>query len=141
MPLTSGPTGLSLDVRSNSDLLVTLVSEREDTHDVAAVSVRRGVPRRIGLYGRSPTVLAITRTTAGDRTYDLSLAAREGHVPGAADFDASGTVGFSDFIAFAEGFGKSADRPGFDPSFDLDGDRTVSFSDFIMFARNFGKSP
>lgn len=141
VPLTSGPTGLSLDVRSNSDLLVTLVSEREDTHDVAAVSVRRGVPRRIGLYGGSPTVLAITRTTAGDRTYDLSLAAREGHVPAAADFDASGTVGFSDFIAFAEGFGKSADRPGFDPSFDLDGDRTVSFSDFIMFARNFGKSP
>ena len=141
VPRTSGPTGLSLDVRSGSDLLVTLVSDRDDTHDVAAVTVPRGVPRRIGLYGGSPTVLAITRTAAGDRTYNLSLAAHEGDVPAAADFDASGTVGFPDFIALAEGFGKSAGEPGFDPSFDLDGDRTVSFSDFIMFARNFGKSP
>lgn len=141
VPRTSGPPGLSLDVRSDSDLLVTLVSEREDTHDVAAVPVPHGARRRIGLYSESPTVLAFTRTSAGPQTYSFSLARRDGHVPAAADFDASGTVGFSDFIAFAAGFGESADRPGFDPSFDLDGDRTVSFSDFILFARNFGKSP
>ncbi|MDE2997510.1 MAG: hypothetical protein OXU79_00355 [Gemmatimonadota bacterium] len=141
VPRSSGPQGLSLDVESGSDLLVTLVSERDDTHDVAAVPVPRGARRRIGLYGEPPAVLAFTRTSPGSQTYSLSLARREGHVPAAADFDASGTVGFSDFIAFAAGFGKSAGRPGFDPSFDLDGDRTVSFSDFILFARNFGKSP
>lgn len=141
VPGTSGPAGLSVDVKSDSDLLVTLVSRRDNTHDVAAVSVPRGARRRIGLYSESPTVLAFTRTSAGPPTYSFSLAGREGHVPAAADFDASGTVGFSDFIAFAAGFGKSARQPGFDPSFDLDGDGTVSFPDFILFARNFGKSP
>ena len=141
VPRSSGPPGLSLDVRSDSDLLVTLVSERDDSHDVAAVPVRRGLPRRIGLYGNSPTALAVTRTSPGAHAYTLSLAARAGDAPAAADFDASGTVGFSDFIAFAAGFGKSAGRPGFDPSFDLDGDGTVSFSDFIMFAQNFGRAP
>lgn len=141
VPRSSGRPGFSLDVRSDSDLLVTLVSERDDTHDVAAVSVPGGARRRIGLYSDSPTVLAFTRTSAGPQTYSFSLARREGHVPAAADFDASGTVGFSDFIAFAGGFDKSAGRPGFDPSFDLDGDGAVSFSDFILFARNFGKSP
>lgn len=141
VPRTSGFPGFSLDVGSGSDLLLTLVSETDNRHDVAAVAVPGGARRRIGLYGGSPTVLAVTRTSAGPHTYTLSLASRDGHAPAAADFDASGTVGFSDFIAFAAGFGKSAGRPGFDPSFDLDGDRAVSFGDFIIFARNFGKSP
>lgn len=141
VPRSSGRPGLSLDVSSGSDLLVTLVSDRGGAHDVAAVPVPRGARRRIGLYSDPPTVLAVTRTTAGPRTYTLSLSAREGRAAGAADFDASGTVGFSDFIAFAAGFGKSAGEPGFDPSFDLDGDRAVSFADFILFARHFGKSP
>lgn len=141
VPRTSGFQGFSLDIRSDSDLLVTLVSERDDTHDVAAVTVPRGAPRRVGLYGAPPTVLAVTRTFAGPQTYTLSLAAHAGHAPEAADFDASGTVDFPDFIAFAAGFGKTVDQPGFDPSFDLDGDRTVSFADFIVFARNFAKSP
>ena len=141
VPRTSGFAGLSLDVRSDSDLLVTLVSERDGTLDVAAVPVPHTARRRIGLYGGTPKVLAVTRTSAGPQTYTLSLAAREGRTPGAADFDASGTVDFPDFIAFAAGFGKSAGQPGFDPSFDLDGDRTVSFADFIVFARNFGKTP
>ena len=141
VPRTSGFPGFSLDVGSGSDLLLTLVSETDNRHDVAAVAVPGGARRRIGLYGGSPTVLAVTRTSAGPHTYTLSLASRDGHAPAAADFDASGTVGFSDFIAFAAGFGKSVGRPGFDPSFDLDGDRAVSFGDFIIFAGNFGKSP
>ncbi len=141
VPRISGFPGLSLDVRSDSDLLVTLVSNRDDTHDVAAVAVPRGAPRRLGLYGGSPSVLAVTRTSAGPPSYTLSLTLREGHAPGAADFNASGTVDFPDFVAFAAGFGKSAGSRGFDPSFDLDGDRSVSFADFIIFARNFGNSP
>lgn len=53
------------------------------------------------------------------------------------DFDASGLVDFTDFVAFAERFGltdlSSADEP-----YDLDRDGAIGFSDFILFADRFG---
>ena len=50
------------------------------------------------------------------------------------DFDGDGTVGFKDFLKFAQAFG------GTDAQFDLNGDESVGFQDFIIFAENFGKS-
>jgi len=55
-----------------------------------------------------------------------------------ADFDASGAVGFGDFLLFAGGFGLSDTDAGFDPRFDLDDDNRVNFSDFLLFAGVFG---
>ncbi len=55
------------------------------------------------------------------------------------DFNGDGTVGFADFIAFAEGFGKTAADADFDPRFDLDGDATVGFGDFVIFSSAFGQ--
>ncbi len=55
------------------------------------------------------------------------------------DFDGDGTVGFTDFIAFAAAFGKSSGDEDFDARFDLDGDGTVGFTDFIKFAAAFGR--
>ena len=57
----------------------------------------------------------------------------------AADFNRDGSVGFADFIAFAEAFGTSAADADFDVRFDLDGDGTVGFGDFVIFARAFGQ--
>ena len=54
------------------------------------------------------------------------------------DFDADGSVGFSDFILFAQHFGTSSDSGGFDSQFDLDGDGEVGFPDFITFSQSFG---
>ena len=54
------------------------------------------------------------------------------------DFDGDGTVGFSDFIAFASKFGTQRGDAAFDARFDLDGDGETGFSDFIVFARQFG---
>ena len=54
------------------------------------------------------------------------------------DFDGDGTVGFSDFIAFASKFGTQRDDAAFDARFDLDGDGETGFSDFIAFASQFG---
>ncbi len=59
--------------------------------------------------------------------------------PPSPDFDGDGTVGFTDFIAFAAAFGKSSGDEDFDARFDLDGDGTVGFTDFIKFAAAFGK--
>jgi hypothetical protein len=57
-----------------------------------------------------------------------------------ADFDGDGTVGFSDFLAFAGAFGTSSASDGFDAKFDIDGNGDVGFTDFLEFAALFGKS-
>ncbi len=54
------------------------------------------------------------------------------------DFDGDGTVGFSDFLAFASGFGTQQGDAGYDARYDLDGDGSVGFSDFLTFAGAFG---
>ena len=48
------------------------------------------------------------------------------------DFNADGSVDFSDFFLFADNFG------GSDPFYDLDSSGSVDFSDFFIFADNFG---
>jgi hypothetical protein len=58
----------------------------------------------------------------------------------ASDIDGDGTVGFSDFLRFAQGFGRGSTDTDFDPRLDLDGNGDIGFSDFIRFAQNFGKT-
>lgn len=57
----------------------------------------------------------------------------------AADFNGDGNVDFSDFIAFAQNFGRSVGDDNYDAKFDLTGDDRVDFSDFIAFAQQFGQ--
>ena len=54
------------------------------------------------------------------------------------DFDGDASVGFSDFLQFAQAFGKKSTDAGFDSRLDLDSDGEVGFSDFLLFAANFG---
>ena len=56
-----------------------------------------------------------------------------------ADFNSDGRVDFSDFIAFAQNFGRSDGDANYDAKFDLTGDDSVDFSDFIAFAQQFGQ--
>ena len=51
-----------------------------------------------------------------------------------ADFDGNGTVGFDDFILFAQAFGTDQAR------YDLDGNGAVDFPDFLVFAGLFGST-
>ena len=44
-----------------------------------------------------------------------------------ADFDGNGSVGFSDFVLFAQGYGTTQER------FDLTQDGKVDFDDFVAF--------
>ncbi len=55
-----------------------------------------------------------------------------------ADFDGDGSVGFTDFLAFAGHFGKHAADSDFDSRFDLDSNGEVGFSDFLAFISQFG---
>ena len=56
-----------------------------------------------------------------------------------ADFNGDGSVDFSDFIAFAQNFGRNDGDANYDATFDLTGDDRVDFSDFIAFAQQFGR--
>ena len=57
-----------------------------------------------------------------------------------ADFDGNGTVDFTDFLTFVQGFGKSADQADFNANLDLDSNGTIDFSDFLLFVNAFGGS-
>ena len=57
-----------------------------------------------------------------------------------ADFDGDGTVGFADFLLFAEQFGLRQGEEGYDARFDLDGNGAIGFGDLLIFAEAFGKS-
>ena len=56
-----------------------------------------------------------------------------------ADFDGDGTVGFGDFLQFAQQFGLSPGDVGYGARYDLDGNGTIGFGDFLIFANAFGK--
>jgi hypothetical protein len=55
------------------------------------------------------------------------------------DFTGDGKVDFSDFVQFAQNFGKSQGDPGYDARFDLNDDNKVDFGDFVTFAQSFGR--
>ena len=85
-------------------------------------------------------------TSAGVRVYDVKtdalvagpvstglLPASIAFVGSVADFNGDCVVDFSDFVAFASAFGKSAS----DAMFDLDGNGSVDFPDFLIFVSEF----
>ncbi len=54
-----------------------------------------------------------------------------------ADLDASGDVGFFDFLAFTAQFGKTSADSDFDASFEVHVDGTVGSTDFLRFVEFF----
>jgi hypothetical protein len=55
------------------------------------------------------------------------------------DFDGDGTVGFLDFIAFAQVYGAKQGDANYSSAYDLNGDGDLGFLDFIQFAQSYGK--
>ncbi|MBT3604198.1 MAG: hypothetical protein HN521_14170 [Candidatus Latescibacteria bacterium] len=143
--LTLGDTSnlaLTIGPSDNNDLLLTLIHTDSTRPLSAPLTIPSGQTRRIHTYGSANRVLAITTTsgTGAESGYTLSIdALTDGHTPQASDFDANGEVGFSDFLAFASGFGKNEGDVGFDPTFDLNNDLKVAFADFLIFVHNFGQ--
>jgi len=70
--------------------------------------------------------------------FDMSKVVTGYTGPITADFDGSGDVGFSDFLAFAQQFGKGSGDPEFDSKFDLNASGSVDFADFLSFVQQFG---
>ena len=57
----------------------------------------------------------------------LTAHTTQAQTPADCDFDLSGSVDFSDFLAFAGAYGSA------DELYDLDRDGTVAFADFLTF--------
>ena len=135
----SGGIGIDIVPPGDSDLMVVLISD--DVEDPAAADIRipAGIPRRIGSFATATRALAVTRTSGTNESYTFSVALMDGNSTLACDFDVSGLVDFTDFLAFASHYALSAGESGFDPSYDFDGDRDVDFADFLTFARHFGE--
>ena len=70
---------------------------------------------------------------------DVSIDLSQAPAGPSPDFDADGTVGFSDFLQFAAQYGTTAGDGRYDARFDLDGDGSVGFSDFLVLAGIFGQ--
>ena len=104
----------------------------------------------LGVFGGRLYVLDggsfVDPTSAGVRVYDVKtdqlvagpistglLPASIAFVGSVADFNGDCVVDFSDFLAFASAFGKSAS----DTMFDLDGNGSVDFPDFLIFVSEF----
>jgi WD40 repeat protein len=56
------------------------------------------------------------------------------------DFDGDGSVGFSDFLQFAQKFGLREGDAGYHAKYDLDKDGAIGFGDFLEFANAYGQS-
>ena len=70
----------------------------------------------------------------------VTIGGEGGERPLTPDFDGDGTVGFSDFLAFAQAFGSRTGGSNYDPKFDLDSSGDVGFADFLVLANKFGQS-
>ena len=66
--------------------------------------------------------------------------ALETTAPPSLDFDGSGIVDFSDFLAFASAFGTQEGQDKYDARYDLNSDGKIMFDDFLILTDNFGKS-
>ena len=75
----------------------------------------------------------------GTATHAMTTSAKGDDTASIPDFDGDGTIGFGDFLLFAEKFGTQQGDGKYQARFDLDSDGSVGFSDFVIFAQNFGK--
>ena len=55
------------------------------------------------------------------------------------DFNGNGSVGFEDFVQFAQAFGSEPEDNKYDAKFDLNVNDSVDFADFVLFAQSYGQ--
>ncbi|MFT5366220.1 MAG: hypothetical protein ACI8V2_001167 [Candidatus Latescibacterota bacterium] len=86
-------------------------------------------------YGTSSGTQSLS-IGAGGATVLFGGGAGSGPSP---DLNGDGTVGFPDFLIFAQAFGKNSGDAGYVAKADLDSNGNIGFSDFLVFAQSFGK--
>ena len=110
----------------------TVYAANQDSNELQFFDAATGFIRKTILLEDGPRGIAVR----GQPVYEDAPITD----PSRADFDRDGSVGFGDFVLFAQGFGTRPGDPNFDANLDLNGDEQVSFADFILFAAVFGMS-
>ena len=108
-------------------------------------------PDTLSFSATNTTLQLVQTVPLGDFAQSLNLVAPDSEAPIAvikmtkvvtgpltADFDGNGAVDFTDFVSFAQQFGKKVGDVGFDVKFDLNANGSVDFGDFVSFAQQFG---
>ncbi len=134
--------GVTIEIGSTGDraLVVTTITEGASL-GAAPLEIQAGERRSIRMLARGNRALAITGASgSGLQSYSFSLRPIDPATAEPSDFDGNRTIGFPDFLLFAEHYNRQAGRLGFDPTYDLDGDFRIGFSDFLIFVGRYGES-
>ena len=133
---------------------VAAASEREGELDIAVTSLTGGTAFGDGFLGqmtfvvleglRDSTAFVVTTVRLGlsgavEQVESVRVMAYITEGQRSPDFDGDGTVGFPDFIQFAQRYGSQEGDAGYDDRFDLNGSGRVDFGDFLVFAQAYGK--
>lgn len=136
-------------VWSSTRLFPATVWERTLAPGDTVVTHEFLIPEQVGASAGGPYVLRMYQALGkdGSVTREMTEARTTFRVPGTGsqarelvvDFDGDRRVGFSDFLMFAQAFGRRVLQSDPDRKFDLDNDGTVGFEDFLTFAARFGE--
>lgn len=88
-------------------------------------------------FGTQETDLSLGRVPDGTGPFSLQTVPTPAASDILLDFNESGHVDFTDFVLFAQAFGKRLDDVDFDKRFDLDRNGEIGFSDFLIFVEGF----
>lgn len=80
-----------------------------------------------GSAGGRETSMAISVNANGDDSASIP------------DFDGDGTIGFGDFVIFADAYGSHRGDEEYEATYDLNDDGEIGFADLLIFAEDFGK--
>lgn len=89
--------------------------------------------------GHPPYLEGLYQTQVGDRVTIRYFKARSPAVT--ADVNGDGSVGFDDFLSFAENYGSARGDAAYSVAADLDGSGAVDFDDFLLFAEGYAQAP
>ncbi|MDE2887998.1 MAG: hypothetical protein OXR72_07260 [Gemmatimonadota bacterium] len=129
LSIPAASVGVNLAATSPVALVPSGFLARAEFETVANVTGREfSIGIESVTLGESPTSSDVL-STGSEITFNAAAS---------PDFDGDGTVGFTDFLLFAELFGTHRGDRRYQARIDLDGDGTIGFTDFLIFAEAFG---
>jgi hypothetical protein len=139
--------GLPITVPGSGSVQISLAllgtSATKDAGSIGTVSFTVGS----GFSGSTSVVLTSAEygTSSGTQTLDIGSGGATVLFGGGAasgpspDLNGDGSVGFPDFLIFAQAFGQSKGDAGYVAAADLNSDGNIGFPDFLVFAQAFGQ--
>jgi hypothetical protein len=137
-----GRYDVTLESLGDNTVAATLLLDSPTDPGYIVISTDPGTIKTVSVYSDKLTAVAVSTIAGTSESYGLSF--KSGTITAesaeAADSDKDRDVDFEDFLRFAGHFNTTADRLGYDPSYDYNTDHQIDFTDFLIFASHFGAS-